>query len=81
MSQQKVTVRIFHRGSDGPKSSALYIFDPSEFNRLKQDFLAFLGQRQGLDGGTYRCDVIRDSGSADGPTELVLRFSEIVYIG
>ena len=83
MSEKAVTVRIFFKTSDGPKAEdKCYIFEPEEFERLKREFMKSVSGI-GL-SGAYKCEVkyyLSAQHTRGGPTELVLRFSEVAYIG
>lgn len=47
--------------------------EPSEFDRLKKDFLSYL-KGTGEKGGVYKCTL------SSRPKEIVLRFEEIICI-
>lgn len=80
MADEKIKVRIFFKTDAGPTSVGQYQFTADTLKQLRQDFLDF-GTINQQPSGAYDCEVRRPSGTDYVPTVLMLRFSEILYIG
>lgn len=70
----EISIHFKVGGDRGLSQHGPYDFDDDEFNRLKEDFLAFVEEGQPK-GGSYRCRFNLRS------REMVLKFDEIAYFG
>jgi hypothetical protein len=80
MADEKIAVRIFFKTDNGLGSVGEYQFDAETLKKLRQDFLNHVNRTQTY-GGIYECEVMRQGSLQYVPTVLMLRFSEVLYIG
>lgn len=78
--KKTVTVQLYFKTQDGPKSVNSYRFEPSELDKLKEDFLnaSSGGSKR---AGAYNCTVIVEPSQRMRPVMLIVRFEDILYIG
>ena len=80
MADQKISVRIFFNTPAGPASVGEYQFDSETLKKLREDFTSYI-RKKDISGAAYDCEVLRPGTVGSVPTVLILRFSDILYIG
>ena len=80
MADQKIAVRIFFKTDAGPASVGEYQFDSETLKKLREDFTRHITKKD-ISGAAYECEVMRLGTGSYIPTVLMLRFSDILYIG